>query len=129
MESPVLRIGFADYDVPLTISMHISSRLEAVQQGSWRIPTTDKVVRSLVRNGENAGCAWNDQTGRQPCAVMPDKETPLWKPQSPIIYLWTAEEANQNEAYYVTYNASVLTSPKYIGLVSQGYRCVHDIPH
>lgn len=92
------------------------------------MPTTDQVVRSLVRHGENAQCAWNDQIGRQPCAVTPDKETPLWKPQSPIIYLWTADEAGEEEAYYVTYNGSVYMSPKFVGWGSQGYRCVREAP-
>jgi hypothetical protein len=48
----------------------------------------------------------------------------LWNPRSPIIYLWTAEQASPWEAYYVTYNGSVHMDSKYAGLESRGYRCV-----
>lgn len=103
------------------------SRLETTRQGYWRMPTTDEVVRSLVQHGENAGCTWNGQAGKQPCAVTPDKETPLWNPQSPIIYLWTADQASPWEAHYVTDNGSVYTDSKYAGLGSRGYRCMRII--
>jgi len=111
------------YNVCLYLSED-GTRLEMTPQGYWRMPTTDEVVRSLVHHGAQAGCSWNGRTGRQPCALTPDKETPLWNPKSPIIYLWTADEAHGGEAYYVTYHGSVSTSPKYIGLGSRGYRCV-----
>ncbi|MGC8787001.1 MAG: DUF7670 domain-containing protein [Anaerolineae bacterium] len=112
------------YNVCLYLSAD-GSRLESTPQGYWRMPTTDEVVRSLVWHGAHAGCLWNGQSGKQPCAVRPDKETPLWNPRSPLIYLWTADEANAAEAYYVTYYGSVLRAAKYVGLGSQGYRCVH----
>jgi hypothetical protein len=100
------------------------SRLETSFQGYWRMPTTDEIVRSLVRHGENAGCIWEGETGNQQCTVTPDKETPLWNPNSPIIYLWTADEVNREEAYYVTYHGTVWASSKFVGLGSMGYRCV-----
>jgi hypothetical protein len=31
--------------------------------------------------------------------------------------------------FYVTYNGSVYMNPKFVGLGSQGYRCVRDAPH
>jgi hypothetical protein len=101
-------------------------RLETSWQGHWRMPTTDEVVGSLVRQGKNAGCVWNGRSGKQLCTVRPDKETPLWNPQSPIIYLWTANEVDQKEAYCVTYHGAVFTQPKYLSLGSLGYRCVQD---
>lgn len=111
------------YNVCLYLSED-GSRLETTFQGYWRLPTTDEIVRSLVRHGENAGCIWEDQTGKQLCTVTPDKETPLWNPKSPIIYLWTADEVNREEAYYVTYHGKVWASSKFVGLGSMGYRCV-----
>ncbi|NWG21268.1 MAG: hypothetical protein HXY39_13215 [Chloroflexi bacterium] len=111
------------YNVCLYLSED-GSRLEPSFQGDWRMPTTDEIVRSLVRHGENAGCIWEGQTGNQPCTVTPDKETPLWNPKSPIIYLWSADEANRDEAYYVTYHGAVWAGSKFVGLGSRGYRCV-----
>ncbi len=103
------------------------SRLETTAQSIWRMPTTDEVVRSLVHHGEQAGCAWNGQAGAQPCASRPDKETPLWNPRAPIIYLWTADEASAQEAYYVVYHGTVGTDVKSFGLGSRGFRCVHEV--
>jgi hypothetical protein len=34
-------------------------RLMPERQDVWRLPTTDEIVRSLVRQGENAGCTWD----------------------------------------------------------------------
>jgi len=100
------------------------ARLEATPQDRWRLPTADEVVRSLVRHGENAGCTWDGGSGAQDCAVRPDKETPLWDPGSPIIYLWTADEASATEAYAVTYHGAVWAYPKDAALGSLGFRCV-----
>ncbi len=36
--------------------------LMAEPQGIWRMPTTDEIVRSLARHGQNAGCAWDGET-------------------------------------------------------------------
>jgi len=47
-------------------------------QDIWRMPTTDEVVRSLVRHGENAGCVWHGEIRTQAlCDIQPDKESPL----------------------------------------------------
>ncbi len=100
------------------------ARLETTVQGYWRMPSTDEVVRSLVVHGRHAGCVWNGQAGSQPCAARPDKETPLWNPGFPLIYLWTADESGLLDAYDVAYNGVVRSMPKFAGLGSQGYRCV-----
>ncbi len=102
------------------------TQLENTPQKFWRMPTTSELVSSLVRSGKPAGCRWNGETGRQPCAARPDKETPLWRPDSPTIYLWSADEANSSEAYYVTYSGSVYLNLKYTGLGSRGFRCVRE---
>jgi len=97
-------------------------------QGYWRLPSVDELVGSLVYHGENAGCTWSGEPGRQPCEFSPDKETPLWNPQAPIIYLWTATEASRDEAYYVAYNGTVSAGAKYTGLGSRAFRCVRTRP-
>jgi hypothetical protein len=93
-------------------------------QDVWRMPTTDEFVRSLVKRGENAGCSWAGGEGQVPCRVRPDKETPLWAPEQEPIYMWTGEESNEHEAWYVSYNGFVHDQPKNWGNPRHGYRCV-----
>ena len=57
----------------------------AEPQDVWRMPTVDELVRSLVRRGENAGCAWDGEQKRAACRVAPDKEMPLWATDEPPI--------------------------------------------
>ncbi len=56
----------------------------------WRMPTVDEIARSLSRHGINAGCTWDGEVGRMDCDLTPDKETPLWAPDEPPVYFWTA---------------------------------------
>jgi len=108
------------YNVCLYLNRE-GTRLMPTRQGIWRMPTTNEVMRSLVRGGEQAGCSWSGG-----CRVKPDKETPLWDPKAPVIYLWTADEASAGRAYSVTYNGHVSTVPKFIAMGSRGYRCVRE---
>jgi hypothetical protein len=39
----------------------------------WRMPTTDEIVRSLVRGGENAGCTWDGEAESATCERQPNK--------------------------------------------------------
>jgi hypothetical protein len=90
----------------------------------WRLPTVDEIVRSLVKGGENAGCAWDGQPGKADCAVTPDKETPLWAPDASPIYYWAADEVDRANAWYVSYNGSVHFQPKEWSNPRHSYRCV-----
>ena len=93
----------------------------------WRMPTVDEVVRSLVRHGENAGCTWDGKSGRANCQVLPDKETPLWAPDWSPIYYWAADEYDESEAYYVSYNGNGINhQPKSWGNQRHGYRFVRE---
>jgi hypothetical protein len=109
--------------------------LESEPQDLWRMPTTDEIVRSLVRHGENAGCAlrqaqdgaWDGESGEADCRTSPDKETPLWAPDQPPIYYWSADEYDEHEAYYVGYNGrGVYSQKKSWGNPRHGYRCVRE---
>lgn len=97
-------------------------------QDIWRMPTTDEIVRSLGLHGENAGCAWAGDLGEVSCILVPDKETPLWAPDQPPIYMWSGEEYDRGEAYYVSYNGRVQAQPKSWGNPRHGYRCVRQPP-
>lgn len=101
-------------------------RLAETPQNIWRMPTTDEIVRSLVRHGHSAGCLWQNIRKQATCSVTPDKETPLWDPDAPTIYLWTAEEYNEEQAYFVSYNGRVSFQPKDWGNSRHGYRCVRE---
>ena len=96
-------------------------------QNIWRMPTTDEIVRSLARHGKNAGCAWAGELGRQvACATLPDKESPLWATDRPVIYYWTADTYNESRGYFVAYNGTVNASYKLGGNPRHSYRCVRE---
>jgi hypothetical protein len=95
-----------------------------VPQYVWRMPTTEEVVRSLGRNGDNAACTWNGKLGFVQCAVRPDKESPLWATDHPVIYYWTADSHNDTRGYFVSFNGAVNVSYKPGGNPRHSYRCV-----
>ncbi|MBC7250071.1 MAG: hypothetical protein H5T62_07285 [Anaerolineae bacterium] len=95
-------------------------------QDIWRMPTTDEIVRSLVRGGENAGCLWDGESDKAVCERQPNKETPLWAPDEEPIYYWSADEYDEREAYYVSYNGWIGQQAKDWGNPRHGYRCVRE---
>ena len=96
-------------------------------QDIWRMPTTDEVVRSLGRHGANAGCAWQGEFREQvACDILPDKESPLWSTDVPVIYYWTADFYNDSQGYFVAFNGTVNAAYKLGGNPRHGYRCVRE---
>jgi len=96
-------------------------------QDVWRMPTTDEIVRSLGRHGENAGCAWQGEHRVQvQCDVRPDKESPLWSTDVPVIYYWTAESYSERQGHFVAFNGTVSAAYKLGGNPRHGYRCVRE---
>src|SRR5262249_27025059 len=51
----------------------------------WRLPTVVEVFRSLTRHGTNAGGEWDEASHQATFRTRPDKESPLWNPQSQIV--------------------------------------------
>jgi hypothetical protein len=101
--------------------------LLAKPQDIWRVPTTDEIVRSLVRDGVEAGCTWDGASGSARCRVTPDKETPLWVPGWSPIYYWSADEYDEHEAYYVSYHGGIIShQSKSWGNPRHGHRCVRE---
>lgn len=92
----------------------------------WRLPTVDESVRSLVFRGKNAGGSWDQVLHRAEFQHAPDKDSPLWKVHSKVIYWWTSTEIDQEHAYYVTSNGYVLAAPKRIRPGYLAYRCVAE---
>ena len=96
-------------------------------QDVWRMPTTEDVVRSLVRHGENAGCEWNGGLRQSAeCEMLPDKESPLWATDHPAVYYWTADAYNEKWGMFVSYNGMVNATYKLGGNPRHSYRCVRE---
>jgi hypothetical protein len=93
-------------------------------QDIWRLPTREEVVCSLTRGNQNAGGVWDSAQGRPSYDSKPDKESPLWDPFAPLIYLWTSDELDQQRAWIVVYHGGVYAKPKNIGSPSFGFRAV-----
>lgn len=98
--------------------------LSSQQLRVWRLPTTDEAVRSLVFHGNNAGGAWDPALRQARYRVDPEKDSPLWKVHSPVIYWWTAAHAGTPLADYVTYNGFVQTVSKRLRTGDLSFRCV-----
>lgn len=92
----------------------------------WRLPTVDEAVRSLTRNGRNAGGIWNPQLRKATYALTPDKETPLWNPHSMIVYWWTSTETDSVHAYRIAYNGQIHPMMKRMAMGSMGFRAVRS---
>ena len=91
------------------------------------MPTADEVVRSLVRDDANAGCAWGGALAESAdCDVRPDKESPLWATDRSPVYYWTADEANEQNCVFVCYNGMVNADRKYSGNPRHSHRCVRE---
>jgi len=93
----------------------------------WRLPSVGEAVASLTRNGKNCEGKWNQSTAKATYDIMPDKESPLWKINSPIVYWWTLTEVNDSTAYRLVYNGGVQKQNKKIKMGSLGYRAVKQI--
>jgi hypothetical protein len=106
--------------------------LSVEPQYLWRMPTSDEIIRSLVGNGENAGCTWNMETEIGGCLHQPNKDTPFWAPDEAPIYYWSADEFDDESAWYVPntvggkYSISPRYQPKDWGNPRHGYRCVRE---
>ena len=101
-------------------------------QDIWRMPSTDEIVRSLVRKGENAGCSWDGVSMHAECNIQPNKDSPLWAPEASVIYYLAADEYDEDSAWYVPYTGGGLFGgvighqKKTDGNSRHGHRCVKN---
>jgi hypothetical protein len=96
-------------------------------QDIWRLPTVEELVRSMTRHGSNCGGVWNPISAEASYMTMPDKESPLWNPYSPIIYWWTASQPSSSQAFSVDFNGKVYKRNKESNLGSQTFRAVRTL--
>jgi hypothetical protein len=96
--------------------------------GVWRLPTVDEAVRSMALHGENCGGVWDAKAHRASYEKTPDKETPLWRLHSDVIYLWTGTEASGDpeRAHIVVYDGGVWTRKKKSRYGYLSFRAVRD---
>lgn len=98
--------------------------LSTQEQNLWRLPTVDEAVRSMVFRGRNAGGVWNPVLHQAQYRVTPDKDSPLWKVHSQVIYWWTDTQVAEKKAYRIAYNGAVFPF-EYRGWGNYwAYRCV-----
>jgi hypothetical protein len=95
-------------------------------QNVWRLPTVDEAVRSASRSGENSGGVWNTETKTASYKATPDKESPLWNPNSMVIYRWTATEIDNKNAYMIVYHGQVWARNKRFAPAYFAFRCVKN---
>jgi len=100
------------------------STVASEPQNIWRLPSVDEVVRSMALHGENSRGVWDGQNAKASYEKRPDKEFPLWDIYSQIIYLWTATEVDQENAYIVVYDGKVWQRAKQLDMGDLGFRCV-----
>ncbi|MEL7499485.1 MAG: DUF1566 domain-containing protein [Planctomycetota bacterium] len=100
------------------------SQLMEQPQNIWRLPTRKEIVCSLTRANANAGGHWDTSVENANYRMTPDKESPIWDPLAPLIYLWTSESASDDRAWIVVYHGGVYAKPKNMGSPSLGFRAV-----
>lgn len=121
---------YASWQTAMDRCAHLSADGRALLPGKlnlWRLPTIDEAVRSMVRSGHNAGGVWDQETRNASYREWPEKETPLWKRYSQVIYWWTATESGPEEAYRIAYNGSVMSAAKKGWGDYWSYRCVCQV--
>jgi hypothetical protein len=93
----------------------------------WRLPTVDEAVRSMSRRGENSGGEWDTLSRRAIYKLTPDKESPLWKVYSQVIYWWTSTVIDGDHAYIIAYDGKVWPRSKELSPDNMGFRCVKEL--
>jgi hypothetical protein len=95
-------------------------------QNIWRLPSVEEVVKSMKRHENN--CKGKLNSNEEPeYEIRPDKETPLWNPNSKVIYWWTRTEIDENDAFMIVYDGKIWKKSKSFNANYLGYRAVKDL--
>jgi hypothetical protein len=117
----------ASWDEAVRRCAHLSADgrvLSPTPVGIWRLPTVDEAVRSMVRRGRNAGGTWDPKRRKASYSTWPEKESPLWRRYSPVIYWWTADEDGPERSFRIAYNGYVSSTRKSGWGDYWAFRCV-----
>lgn len=93
-------------------------------QNKWRLPTADEIVRSLTKGNKNAGGTLDSVRFVAEYKTTPDKESPIWKVHSKVIYMWTANEIDSTHAYMIAYDGKLWSRNKKYSANYLGFRAV-----
>ena len=118
------------YEVALEICKYLSEDGTTImdeEQNIWRLPTADEAVRSMMLHGENAGGVWYPDKETAVYEMTPDKESPLWNVYSKVIYYWTADAADETQAYMIVYHGGVYQRDKTSAPAYLSFRAVKDV--
>jgi hypothetical protein len=96
-------------------------------QNIWRLPTVDEAVRSMTRHEVNCNGIWDPRRRVADYDKTPDKESPLWKVHSPVVYWWTSTEVDSLNAYKIVCNGKVFKMEKKTRERAQAFRAVRDV--
>lgn len=122
-------LTYKSWDDVVYICSHLSEDGKTItnqELNIWRLPTVEEVASSLTRHGKNAGGVWNNNEAKASYQIKPDKEAPLWKVHSPIIYWWTSTEVNDSTVYRIVYNGTTQKVSKKLRMGSLGFRAVKE---
>ena len=97
--------------------------MASVPQNVWRLPTVEEAVKSMQRHGTNSEGRLNPK-GQPEYEIRPDKETPLWNPNSKVIYWWTKTEIDNENAYIIVYDGKIWERRKSFRANYLGFRAV-----
>jgi len=118
-----------DWYEAMRICSHLSedgTQIMDSVQNIWRLPTVEEVVRSMTKHNKNCGGRLDPETGEPVYEITPDKETPLWNPNSMVIYWWTSTEVDSTKAYIIVYDGKIWPKYKNNGPAYRGFRAVRD---
>jgi hypothetical protein len=104
--------GGVSYEEAKDMCSHLSedgTELLDEEVNIWRLPSVEEAVACQMLHGENAGGVWDDDAKKASYDMTPDKETPLWDPNSNVIYYWAETMADDDDAYIIVYHGGVYT--------------------
>jgi len=100
--------------------------LSSERQNVWRLPSVEEAVRSMALHNENSGGIWNRDSKKAEYDRTPDKESPLWRVHSQVIYWWTGTVVDERTAYMIAYNGEVWPRDKRFAPDYFAFRCVKE---
>ncbi|MBN8699606.1 MAG: hypothetical protein J0L54_08325 [Chitinophagales bacterium] len=106
------------------------NRISDREQNIWRLPDIDEAVTSMHRHGSPAGGKWDQAAETAFYDRLPDKEFPMWRRHSPIIYWWTGTGplSDTTYAWMISANGVVKKVKKKFKAGYYGFRAVTTLP-
>jgi hypothetical protein len=107
--------------------LQFDQRLGSSDGGAVLLKAADRrygLIRGLARCLRDKRQAGDPVLHRGRYRMTPDRDAPLWKVHSQVIYWWTGTKVDRDQAYYITNNGYIQLVPKRIAPGSLAFRCV-----